>query len=136
MTERAAEKALGAKLEFSADASGDAEVCQEGAAPGKSGIYLLTEHHRIARITVGKDATQIHTPENVHVGTTEDQLRKIFGKRATFQPRPYEDDVRGAHEVIVKQGAHIEFVFETEDYKVEEMRVGTAAAVQYMEGCA
>jgi hypothetical protein len=136
MTERAAEKALGVKLNFSADASGDAEVCQEGDVSGKPGIYLLTEHHRIARITVGKDAAEIRTPEGVHIETTEGQLRKIFGQRATFGPRPYEDDVPDAHEVIVKQRGRIEFVFETEHSKVEEMRVGRSEAVQAMEGCA
>jgi hypothetical protein len=63
-------------------------------------------------------------------------LRKTFGKRAVFGPRPYEEDVRGSHEVIVKLSAHRAFAFETENFKVEEIRAGDIRAVQYMEGCA
>ena len=136
MTESAAEKALGEKLGLSADASGDAEACEEGEVPGKPGIYVLTEHHHVMRIVVDAKAEGIGTSEGVHIGTTESQLRKIFGKRAAFRPRPYEEDVQGAHEVIVQFNARRAFVFETEDNKIQEIRAGDIQAVQYMEGCA
>lgn len=136
MTEAAAERALGEKLGLSGDASGDAEACEEGEVPGKPGVYVLTEHHRVMRIVLDAKAEGIGTAEGVRIGTTESQLRKIFGKRAVFKPRPYEEDVRGAQEVIVKVSAHRAFVFETENYKVQEIRAGDIRAVQYMEGCA
>lgn len=136
MTQNQLEEVLKRKLDANGDSSDDAQACQEARVPGMPGVYLLLEHYRISRIDVDGGLKGAHTAEGVHVGMTEGEVRRIFGKRAIFTPRPYEGDVEGAHDIVVKVGATREFIFETEGGKVESMRIGDLPAAEYMEGCA
>lgn len=134
MTEAQIEHALGATLHLVGDAAGP-DICADAGVPGRAGVDLMFEKRRLTVIEVTTDKT-IRTGDGVRIGTTEAELRKIFGPRAAFNPRPYEEGVAGAHEVIVKVTGAREFVFETEGGAVTEMRLGDKPSTEYMEGCA
>lgn len=133
MTLKQAEAAVHRKLSTSADASGDPRACESAEIPGWPGISLMLENYKITVIYIDKPH---RTVDGVYVGMPERALSKLFGKRAVFRPRPYEEDDPRAHNVAVMASDGREFLFQTRDGVVESISVGVLPSVEYMEGCA
>jgi hypothetical protein len=132
MTRGQAERAVGAHILINDLASDDAWVCADGSIKTMPHVDLLLEGLRIKVISISGGPA---TVDGVRIGTSEAQLRRIFGKRAVFGWRPYIGDTPGAHNVIVKTGRNREFLFQTADGRVQTISAGELPAVEYWEGC-
>ena len=133
MTRAEAERATGAHVIINDLASDDAWACAQGSIPSMPEVSLLLEGLRIKVISVDGRAA---TVDGVRIGMGEAEVKRIFGKRARFEFRPYIGDQPGAHNVIVKLGGKREFLFQTKDGKIDTISVGYRPAVEYWEGCA
>lgn len=72
------------------------------------------------------------TPEGIHVGSTEAEVKAAYGKRLTITPHKYRE---GGHYLsVISHGAG--YVFETNGKTVTRIRVGKLPALNYVEGCA
>jgi hypothetical protein len=131
MTEAELRRLPGLKVEFSSDASGNAEACETAGAPEMPDVSLMLVHRRVMVIWANTP-----TSDGVRIGTTEAQLKAIFGKRAMFTDRPYEEGDPDYHRVIVKLQGQREFVFDTSKRVVDSLSVGDRPGVEAMEGCA
>jgi hypothetical protein len=131
MTMRQVERVLGKKLTINSLASEDEKECSQADRPGDSKASYMFHAYKVVRIDIGEKG--IATPEGASVGTTESQLKEIYGPKATFSPHPYLDD-RGHYVKVQAPGR--ELIFETEDGKVTSFRVGLPGAVELIEGCA
>jgi hypothetical protein len=101
----------------------------------------MLRHHRIVMIGIDGDTAdanvkEIRTTDGIRIGTTEAQLRAIFGARAIFTDRPYYEGDPDYHRVIVKLQGQREFVFDTSKRVVGSLSVGDLPGVEAMEGCA
>lgn len=128
-----AERAIGHKIDLNPIASDDLAICAEAAIVGMPGVMLLLERYRIRAITVDRSFA---TVDGVGIGTSEEDLRHIFGTRARFDFRPYAGGEAGAHNVIVRLGGEREYLFQTRSGKVDLISIGDRPAVEYWEGCA
>jgi hypothetical protein len=133
MTRGQAERAIGAHVSINDIASDDAWVCANGFITTMPHVDLLLEGLRIKVISIGGGRA---TADGVRIGTSEAQLRRIFGTRAVFTWRPYAGGAPGAHNIIVKTGRNREFLFQTGGGRVETISIGDLPAVEYWEGCA
>jgi hypothetical protein len=134
MTETEIRRIPGLQMEFHSEASGDAESCETALISGMPDIDLMLVHHRIVKI--GTNAPAIRTSDGVHIGTTEAQLKAIFGRRAVFKDQPYEEGDPNYHWVIVKVQGQREFLFATSKHIVDSLNVGDLPGIEFMEGCA
>jgi hypothetical protein len=130
MTRDQAETALGTKLKLNSEAGGDEAACST-AERGDGKVEYMFHDYRVVRIDV--DAGFL-TAEGAGVGTTEAQLRKIYGSRAVFSPHPYFDD--GHYVKLSFPARNRKIIFEIEHGRVTSFRVGLPGPVDYIEGCA
>jgi hypothetical protein len=94
---------------------------------------MMIENGRVTVISV--DDPSVHTVDGVSVGMTEMNLGRMFGKRAVFGPRPYFGDAKDAHEVVVRLFGKRELVFETQEGRIQSIRLGGRPSTEYWEGC-
>jgi hypothetical protein len=134
MTETEIRRIPGLQMEFHSEASGDADSCETASVSGMPDLGLMLVHRRIVKI--GTSAPAIRTADGVHIGTTEAQLRTIFGKRAVFSGRPYYEGDPNYHWIVVKVNGTREFVFATSEHVVDGLSVGDLPGIEFMEGCA
>src|SRR4051812_32867872 len=78
MTETEIRRIPGLQVEFHYEASGDPESCETAAISSMPDLSLMLVDRRIVKIGTGAPA--IRTADGIHIGTTEAQLRTIFGK--------------------------------------------------------
>jgi hypothetical protein len=93
---------------------------------------LMIMGGRVVRIEI-KGASTLHTLSGVRIGSTEDDLRKLYGDRLDIQPHKYDEQ---GHTITFKatDGLH-GLRFETSAGKVRVMQSGPWEHLHYVEGC-
>jgi hypothetical protein len=134
MTLAGIERVLGRKIPIDEAVSGDASGCAEANWPDKDGVTFMFEKYRLTRVDVWKPDNPITTVEGAHVGSSETELRRLYGRRAVFSPHPYLDEE--GHYVTVRYPArNRKLIFETEHGRVTSFRIGYPKPTEYIEGC-
>jgi len=129
MSHAEVEKAAGTKLKLPKPEPGG--NCATAKIPGGKGTFMFFDR-RLVRIDIRQPG--VTTAEGAAVGMTENELRKIYGKKAEFTPHRYGEGP-GDHYVDVKLGKDRLLIFETMKQRVESFRIGTQEAAQLVEGC-
>lgn len=132
MTRAQAERAIGTHILLSEIESDNVWACAIGTIRSMPHVVLLLEELRIRVITIGGP---LSTADGVRIGSSEAALRRVFGKRAKFDDRPYFGGEPNAHNVIVRLSGRREFLFQTKDGKVDTINLGDRPAIEYWEGC-
>jgi hypothetical protein len=99
---------------------------------GKSDFYLMIIDGKVARIELRGGST-LHTFAGAHVGTTEDELRRMYGARLDVQPHKYDEH---GHTITLKSGGgDYGLRFETSQRKVTAIQAGPWEHLNLVEGC-
>ena len=130
MTVGQAEKALGRKFVLNEDDFEDPASCSMAARPSGGGVVYMFRNDRVVRVE--SHGSSVTTAQGATIGTTESQLRKIYGSKAVFTPHPYDNDA--GHYVTIAY-PRTRMIFETLQGKVTSFRVGLPGPVDYIEGC-
>ena len=104
--------------------------------PGSDVFYMINEG-RLARIDVrhaAVDLTPTVTTEGVGVGSTEEDVLKIYAKNITIEPHKYDEN--GHNLVVHSTDPTRGMIFETSQGKVTSFRAGLYPALGFVEGCA
>lgn len=89
---------------------------------------------RIVRVDVFDDGT-IATAGGIHVGSTEDDVRRVYGDKIKTEAHPYTGP-QGHYMVLDVDGpGGMKLVFETDGKRVLTYRSGLQSAVEGIEGC-
>jgi hypothetical protein len=93
---------------------------------------LMIISGRVARIEI-VGASTLRTFSGVHLGSTEDELARLFGGRLDVQPHKYDE--RG-HTLTFRSSDGAQGLrFETSSGKVTAMQSGPWEHLHYVEGC-
>ena len=108
------------------------EACHTVSSPAYPGVYGITEHGQLRRITVG-ERSDVKLLEGVGVGSTEAEVLKAFpGFRST--PHKY---VEAPAKYLTQPGNDPRLRFEIgKDGRVSLVHVGLMPQLGYVEGCA
>ena len=139
MTLTQASKALGRNLDPGPRSDGE-RACFYGRTleePVLEHVGFMFLKGRLARVDVFPkslpgarfDVPDIRTQEGAGIGTTEEELAKLYPSART-EPHHYTD----GHYVVVRRGRS-GFVFETEGKRVTTFRCGKPSATSLVEGC-
>jgi hypothetical protein len=110
----------------------DGSDCSYWDVPDRKGLALMVSGGRVVRIDV--DSAEYRTASGAHVGMSEEQVRRIYGKALAVEPHPYT--APEGHYLVYKTHAEpLGLIFETYKKRVESFRVGLWAHVQLIEGC-
>ena len=97
-----------------------------------SAFDLMIIGNVVVRLEV-KGESRLHTFSGAAIGTTEDQLKAMYGSRLDIQPHKY--DVNG-HTITVKSsGGDHGLRFETSAGRVTAIQAGPWEHLNYVEGC-
>jgi len=100
---------------------------------GPSGVHVMFDQHRIARIDV--DTASIATAAGARVGDDEARIKRLYPGQVTVTPHKYED----GHYLTVTPRAptdkQLRIIFETVGGRVTRYRAGMMPSVAYVEGC-
>jgi len=129
MSNTEVEKATGTKLKLPKPEPGG--NCAAVSISGGKGTFMFFDRH-LVRIDIKRPG--VTTAEGAGVGMNENELRKIYGKKAEFTPHRYGEGP-GDHYVDVKLGKDRLLIFETMKQRVDSFRIGTQEAAQLVEGC-
>ncbi|TXC73611.1 hypothetical protein FSZ31_02380 [Sphingorhabdus soli] len=112
-------------------------TCAYGKIAGFEGLDVMLDDNRLVRFDVGDDGASLRwtTPEGARTGTSEKELRNIYGDRLTVRPHPYTGPAGHYAEVHIPGDAY-GTIFETDGNKVINWRTGHWDEVGYIEGCA
>ncbi len=134
MTARQAERALGAKLNLTADED-PSGVCLRGSrADGVDpGIIYMALEGTIRRIDVELAMEpSVVTTEGIGRGATPGAVRSTYGARAKHDD---SDGAGGDDQVVDSSGRHRGVKFAFEDGKLTWMMAGEYPALSFSEGC-
>lgn len=99
---------------------------------GPAAFRLMIINDRIVRIEL-TGASRLHTFAGAGIGTTEADLKKMYGERLDVQPHKY---VEGGHTITLRSGAGTEGLrFETAQGAVTAIQAGPWEHLHYVEGC-
>jgi hypothetical protein len=99
---------------------------------GPAAFRLMIIDDRIVRIELTGE-TRLHTFAGAAIGTSEADLKKIYGERLDVQPHKY---VEGGHTITLRSGAGTEGLrFETAKGAVTAIQAGPWEHLHYVEGC-
>jgi hypothetical protein len=99
---------------------------------GASDIDLMIIKGRVVRIEI-KGASKLHTFAGAGIGTTEDELRILYGSRLDVQPHKYDES---GHTITLKSSSgEYGLRFETSKGKVTAIQGGPWEHLNYVEGC-
>jgi hypothetical protein len=99
---------------------------------GPTAFRLMIIDDRVERIELG-GATQLRTFAGAGIGTTESELKRMYGARLDVQPHKY---VAGGHTITLRSGAGTEGLrFETANGAVTAIQAGPWEHLNYVEGC-
>ena len=99
---------------------------------GPLAFRLMIIDDRVARIEL-TGATRLQTVAGVGIGSSEDDLKKIYGARLDVQPHKY---VEGGHTITLRSGAGTEGLrFETANGAVTAIQAGPWEHLNLVEGC-
>jgi hypothetical protein len=109
-----------------------AEACWYLRYQGPDAFALMIIGNRVARIEL-RGNSHLHTFAGARLGTTEAQLRGMYGARLEVQPHKY---VAGGHVFVLRSGAGTEGLrFETGEGVVTAIQAGPWEHLNYVEGC-
>jgi hypothetical protein len=94
------------------------------------GFQLMIIDGRVARIEL---LGALHTLSGAHIGSTEREVRQLYGDRLDEQPHKYDDNGR-TMTYRSNDGAH-GLRFETSSGKVTAIQAGPWEHLNYVEGC-
>jgi hypothetical protein len=131
MTFTEADAALGGALMVPAavDTTGCDYLVWDG---GPSGVHVMFDQHRVARIDV--DTASIATAAGARVGDDEARIKRLYPGVAVT-PHKYED---GHYLTVTPSTAadkRYRIIFETAGGRVTRYRAGMLPSVEYVEGC-
>ena len=99
---------------------------------GPAAFRLMIIDDHIVRIEL-TGATRLHTFAGAAIGTSEAELRRMYGERLDVQPHKY---VEGGHTITLRSGAGTEGLrFETAKGAVTAIQAGPWEHLHYVEGC-
>src|SRR6185295_12053187 len=97
-----------------------------------SAFRLMIIGDRVVRIEL-TGATRLRTFAGAGIGTTETELKTLYGDRLVVQPHKY---VEGGHTITLRSGAGTEGLrFETAKGAVTALQAGPWEHLNYVEGC-
>jgi hypothetical protein len=134
MTRMQVSKALNVELQGNfIDSEG---TCQElvGVDDALEGLFFMFEDGKLTRITA-TEPSAVMTPRGIHVGSTDDEVRKAYGTGLEIEPHHYEE-APAEYLTFWLDPAKNGVRFETDLHgKVESIHAGNDGS-QYIEGCA
>jgi hypothetical protein len=99
---------------------------------GKSEFDLMIIGDRVVRLEL-KGASTLGTFAGARIGTTEDELKALYGTRLDVQPHKYDE---AGHTITLKSsGGDHGLRFETSHGKVTAIQAGPWEHLNYVEGC-
>ncbi|MEO8062640.1 MAG: hypothetical protein ABI821_07810 [Pseudomonadota bacterium] len=99
---------------------------------GGANFRLMIIRNTVVRIELRGDS-KLHTFSGAHIGTSEDELKALYGARLDIQPHKYDEH---GHAITVKAGSgEYGLRFETSDGKVTAIQSGPWEHLNYVEGC-
>jgi hypothetical protein len=108
------------------------ESCWYLRYQGPDAFALMIIDNRVARIELGAKS-RLHTFAGAHMGTSESELRRLYGKRLEIQPHKYAPEGRV---FVLRSGAGTEGLrFETDKGVVTAVQAGPWEHLNYVEGC-
>jgi len=146
MTVEQAEHALGAKLDPISPAFG--KECWVTSSSDKKYLVIqyMVEDENIAAIDVYPPAAEafplpipaIKTPEGIGVSSTEEEIRRAYGKSAKKERAPYfdetdKDTVYWIH--VDNPDKKLGMIFDVQYGRVLNFSVGMLEAINRIEGC-
>jgi hypothetical protein len=102
--------------------------------PQATGLGFMFLESRLARIDMFEG--EWRTVSGARIGSTEEQVRRLYGGRLHIEPHHYNDD--GKYLIVLPAAGPYrgyELLFETDGKVVTTFRAGTAEAVTLVEGC-
>ncbi len=115
------------------DPSGQTDDCRYLAGRNElEGISFMIIDGQVARIEV--DAAGFQTLSGAGVGSTEEELRRLFGARLQVELHTYLGE-RGHYLTLRSRGGGYGVRFETEGGAVFRFYVGPWEHLLYVEGC-
>ena len=98
------------------------------------GTYFMFLDGKLSRITV-TSGSQIATPRGIHVGSTAEEVRAVYGEQLKAEPNHYMD-LPSEYLTFWLKPEKSGVRFETNaESKVEIIHAGNGS-IQYIEGCA
>jgi hypothetical protein len=95
-------------------------------------FQLMIIGGQVARIEI-KGESRLQTFSGARIGSTEDELRALYGNRLDVQPHKYDEQ---GHTITFRStDGHYGLRFETSSGKVTAMQAGTWEHLHYVEGC-
>jgi hypothetical protein len=99
---------------------------------GQNNFDLMIIEDKVVRLEL-KGATKLGTYMGARIGTTEDELRAMYGARLEVQPHKYDE---AGHTITLKSSAgDFGLRFETSHGKVTAIQAGPWEHLHYVEGC-
>ena len=99
---------------------------------GSSNFSLMIIGGKVVRIELKGDS-KLHTFSGAHIGTTEDELKAMYGARLDIQPHKYDEK---GHTITLKSSAGDHGLrFETSEGRVTAIQAGPWEHLNYVEGC-
>ena len=99
---------------------------------GKSAFDLMIIGNSVVRLEL-KGESKLHTFSGARIGTTEDELKALYGARLDIQPHKYDEN---GHTITVKSsGGDHGLRFETSAGRVTAIQAGPWEHLNYVEGC-
>lgn len=132
MTVASLERLLGAAK---VDRIEDGDVCgYADFANLPEGVSFMVARDTIVRANV--DAAGVRTAEGLGVGSTEAEIKAVFGNRVTVELHPYTGPE--GHYLVITDPSRPNFrmIFETDGKVVTSFRAGREPEVRLIEGCA
>ncbi len=108
------------------------ESCWYLRYAGPAAFRVMIIDDRVARIEL-TGATRLHTFAGAGIGTTEAELKQMYGAALDVQPHKY---VEGGHTITLRSGAGTEGLrFETANGAVTAVQAGRWEHLNLVEGC-
>jgi hypothetical protein len=99
---------------------------------GQNNFDLMIIEDKVVRLEL-KGTTKLGTFAGARIGTTEDQLKAMYGARLDIQPHKYDE---AGHTITLKSSAgDYGLRFETSHGKVTVIQAGPWEHLHYVEGC-
>ena len=116
-------------------------TCSYARIAGLEGVDVMLDSGRIVRFDIalpaeGEDAAPANrwrTAEGAGLGTTEAELRRLYGARMLVEANKYDEKW---HDLVIRaEGSNRALLFQTDGSTVQSWRTGDWDAVQLVEGC-
>jgi hypothetical protein len=99
---------------------------------GRSDFDLMIIGGKVVRVELNTTST-LKTFAGAHIGTTEAELRTLYGSRLDTQPHKYDPS---GHTITMKSSSgEYGLRFETSHGKVSAIQAGPWEHLNYVEGC-